>query len=78
MRTTRNVWHLLLLAVIPSLAGFGSCGANVKPTACPEVPQLPQKLLNKTDYAAQVRRELYEPSSLHSPSATKQSTGTKP
>ena len=78
MMTTRNVWRLLLLAVIPSLAGFGSCGANVKPTACPEVPQLPQKLLNKTDYAAQVRRELYEPSNSPSPSATKPLTDMKP
>ncbi len=78
MRTTTRALRLLLLAVTPSLAGFGGCGPAVKPTACPVVPPLPQKLLNKTDYAGQAQRELYEPASSPSPSATKPSTDTRP
>ncbi len=63
--------RLALLPLSLLLAGFGSCGGNVKPTPWPEVPPLPQRLLNKTDYAKQVRDELREPSSSPSPSATK-------
>lgn len=76
MLTTTRALRLLLLAVTPSLAGFGGCGQVVKPTVCPVVPPLPQKLLNKTDYAGQARRELYEPASSPSPSGTKPSTDT--
>ncbi|AZR23496.1 hypothetical protein FQJ89_20150 [Xanthomonas vasicola] len=78
MLTTTHALRLLLLAVTPSLAGFGGCGPAVKQTACPVVPPLPQKLLNKTDYAEQARRELYEPASSPSPSATKPLIDTKP
>ncbi len=78
MLTTTRALRLLLLAVTPSLAGFGGCGPVVKPTVCPVVPPLPQKLLNKTDYAGQARRELYEPVSSPNPSATKPLTDIKP
>lgn len=78
MLTTTRALRLLLLAVTPSLAGFGGCGQVVKPTVCPAVPPLPQKLLNKTDYAGQVRRELYEPASSRNPSATKPLIDTEP
>ncbi|MCW0413468.1 hypothetical protein NB709_003344 [Xanthomonas sacchari] len=77
MTMTRGL-RLLLLAVILSLAACASSGQAVKPIACPTVPPLPQKLLNKTDYAGQVRRELYEPANSPSPSETKSSTDTKP
>lgn len=78
MPTIKPALRLLLLAAIPSLAGFGGCGEAVKPSACPTAPPLPQRLLKKTDYAAQVRQALYEPSSSPSPSETKPSTDTKP
>lgn len=76
MLTTTHALRLLLLAVTPSLAGFGGCGQAVKPTVCPVVPPLPQKLQNKTDYAGPVRLELYGPASSPSPSATKPLTDT--
>ncbi len=78
MLTTTRALRLLLLAMIPSLAGFGSCGPAVRPTGCPLVPPLPQKLQIRTDYAGQVRRELYAPASEPNPSETRPSTFTKP
>lgn len=59
----------LLLSLL--LAGCASYGGSAKPTPWPEVPPLPQRLLNKTDYAKTVHAELREPSSSPSPSATK-------
>lgn len=78
MLTTTRALRLLLLAVILSLAACAASGQLAKPPACPVQPQLPQKLLNKTDYAGQVRRELYEPASSPSPSAMKRLTDIKP
>ncbi len=69
MRTMTRGW--LLLAMVGITAGFPSCGANVKPTVCPNVQPLPQKLQDKTDYAARVRRELFGTSNQSSPSETK-------
>lgn len=51
-------WLILSLA----LCGFGSCGQVVKPNVCPKLSPVPPSLLDKTDYAAKVRSELYEPS----------------
>lgn len=59
------------LLLMLTIAGCASSGGSVKPAPWPEVPKLPQRLLNKTDYAKQVRAELREPSSSPSPSATK-------
>jgi len=78
MRTTTRALRLLLLAVILSLAACATNGRLAKPPACPIPPRLPQKLLDKTDYAGQAQRELYEPANSPSPSATKPSTVTKP
>lgn len=71
MRTTNKGSRLLLLVVMLSLASCASSGRPAPPVACPTMPPLPAKLLKKTDYAAQVRLELYELPSSPSPSATK-------
>lgn len=60
-----------LLTLLLASAGCASSGGSTKPPSWPEVPPLPQRLLNKTDYAAKVRAELFEPSSSPSPSETK-------
>jgi len=71
MRIMKSASLLLLLAMTASLAACASNGRVAKPAAWPTVSPLPQRLLKKTDYAGSVRRELYEPASSHSPSATK-------
>jgi len=63
-------WLTLSLA----LCGFGSCGQVVRPNVCPILSPVPPSLQDKTDYAAKVRNELYEPSKPSKPSAT----GSKP
>ena len=71
MRTIKRASWPLLLAAMVSLGGCAATGPVAKPAAWPTVPPLPQQLQKKTDYAGSVRRELYEPASLPSPSATK-------
>ena len=78
MRTTKRASRLLLLVVMMSLAACAGSGQVARPPASPVIPELPQRLLKKTDYAAQVRQALYEPSSVPSPSGTRSSTDTKP
>lgn len=72
MQIAKIAGRLLLLAGILTLAGCSTSGQAAKRSDWPTVPPLPQKLRNKTDYAGQVRQELYEPSSSPSPSETKQ------
>ncbi len=71
MKISRLGWLLLLLAVTVNSVGCASSGRAVRPAACPVMPPLPQQLQKKTDYAGQVRLELYDSASLPSPSATK-------
>ena len=61
----------LSLAFALALSSCASSGRVPPPHACPQVPKLPQHLLNKTDHAGQVRRELYELPSSSSPSETR-------
>ena len=77
MMISTRAFRLLLLAVTLSLAACATGGPPVKPLVCPIPPQLPQKLLNKTDYAGQVQREFYEPANSPSLSETKSSTAIR-
>lgn len=59
-----------LLTLSLAICGFGSCGQVVKPNVCPKLPPVPPSLLDKTDYAAKVQSEFYEPSKPSKPSET--------
>jgi len=79
MRTTKRASRLLLLVVMLTLAACASSGKPAPPPpACPVMPELPQRLLKRTDYASQVRQEFFEQPSSPKPSETKPSSDMKP